>query len=185
MVLGEGYKFRHCTSNNRVRETYPLKKIHIYKFRNRKDTVYIVHVEEYELNFFAIKFFLQKHRLSKSRYKFLTYEYDARNILDTCIRIGLEVLNKYPNASFGFLGMPTPTEDKRPENEKYFNTKRHRTYLSYTAFFFNPDSFTFHVNKGISSYFLINKQQENLNPNLLNKILDMFTDNYKLEQIFI
>jgi hypothetical protein len=183
MVIPSGYPYRLCTSNPR-NNLKPLVCIYVYRFTNRKNYVYICHIEEYENNFFAIKFYLQSHRLSRHRYNKLTNQNDARRVIFTCINIGLELFKTRTNASFGFLGMPTISELSKIDNEKFKNTKRYRVYTKFAAFFFNPDKFSIHLNSSASSCLLLNREQEKIHPNLKDTVIEMFDSNYFVANFF-
>src|SRR5260221_724091 len=62
-----------------------------FKFKDKCNYAYIVEVEIYEHNAYAIKFFVKKHGGSPFRYNILTGHKDARRIIDTCIQIGVDL----------------------------------------------------------------------------------------------
>jgi hypothetical protein len=80
--------------------------------------------------------------------------------------------------------MPTEKEDLRLKNQRYNNTKRHRVYSKFATFFFSTDKFSIHFNNSVSSCLLLNKKQESANSNLKNDIIDMFVNNYNMDDIF-
>lgn len=160
-----------------------LKSIHIYTFKNRKNTVYIVNIEEYENDIFILKFHTKQHRLSKKRYNLLTHEKDARRVIYSCIQIGREILSINTLASFGFIGAPIPIECERGKN-KYHRTKRFKVYQKFATFFFSPDNFEHRPNEQFSSYLLLNRKKLESHLNYDAQIIQMFADYYELQELF-
>jgi hypothetical protein len=76
---------------------------HIYSFKTNKAR-YIAEVEEYSHQIYIIKFYRKCDIHNAHKYNILTHEYNCTQIVSTCIRILIEILNKNPAASFGFLG---------------------------------------------------------------------------------
>jgi len=153
----------------------------MFVFKNRKNTTYIVNVEEYQHHVFIVKFHTKQKSYSKDKYNKLTNEKDARKIIYTCIDIGLDVYKKYPLASFGFIGSPLPKEMER-DNE-LDNTKRFKVYRKFAAFFFSPDNFDHSTNSGFSSYLLYNKKHLDQRPTLREDVMSMFDNHFDMDEL--
>jgi len=114
------------------------QKLHIYTFRTPKYK-YIVHIEEYEYDYYLISFFpkLNKDfyvkqsmlgamgRKHYDEYSYLTKENIPLQIITLLISEMKEILKEKPYASFGYFGAPNI---KTGEDEDLFNTKRVRIY---------------------------------------------------------
>ena len=114
------------------------QKLHIYTFRTPKYK-YIVHIEEYEYDYYLISFFpkLNKDFYAKQsilgamgrehydEYSYLTKENIPLQIITLLISEMKEILREKPYASFGYFGAPNV---KTGEDEDLFNTKRVRIY---------------------------------------------------------
>jgi hypothetical protein len=114
------------------------QKLHIYTFRTPKYK-YIVHIEEYEYDYYLISFFpkLNKDFYAKQsilgamgrehydEYSYLTKEKIPLQIITLLISEMKEILKEKPYASFGYFGAPNV---KTGEDEDLFNTKRVRIY---------------------------------------------------------
>ena len=83
--------------------------------------VYIVRVEEYKYDIYAVKFYQKSHSLSKNKYRIMTNTNEPRRIIYTCINIMLAIYKKNNRASFGFIGV-------NGFNENVICTKRYRVY---------------------------------------------------------
>ncbi|MDI1233297.1 MAG: hypothetical protein PSX81_03330 [bacterium] len=182
MDVIKGHEFCFRTKKPPYHPSDILKFTHIYIFHNKNNWKYVVNVEEYKHDVFIMKFFKQNHADSKFRYSILTNEYDARKIIQTCVNIGLHVLQQFPKASFGFLGMPTMKELKR--EDKIFNTKRYRVYEKYATFFFKEENFEHNFDINTSAYFMLNKKQLEDNKHIKKTILQMFTNHFIISDFF-
>jgi hypothetical protein len=114
------------------------QKLHIYTFRTPKYK-YIVHIEEYEYDYYLISFFpkLNKDFYVKQsvmsamgrehydEYSYLTKENIPLQIITLLISEMKGILKEKPYASFGYFGAP---DVKTGEDEDLFNTKRVRVY---------------------------------------------------------
>lgn len=139
-VANKGYPFHYKTKKKPHSNKECLISTLVYVFKNRKNFVYIVLVEHYKNDVYAIKFFQKNHSDSKQRYLIKTNQFDARRIIKTCVDIGKHVLDGNPLASFVFIGSPTIEEASREQN-KLDNTKRYRVYKNYASFYFSSESF--------------------------------------------
>lgn len=180
---GRGYDFQLRTKTPPHKDNNCLIFTHLYVFRTVKKNKYIVHVEEYMHDIYAIKFFKQSHANSKKRYLLTTREFDAKKIIMTCVNIGISILEVNTLASFVFIGSPTIPEVKREYN-KFQNTKRFKVYKNFASFFFSSDSFDhlYDINK--SSYFILNKKKKLAEPKIENLVYKMFNEYYVLDDLF-
>ncbi|MBD0833744.1 hypothetical protein [Aestuariibaculum sediminum] len=161
----------------------------IYTFKCSLNVSYIVEVENHEYDIYIVKFFQKNHRHSDNRYslvnskKFLerhktTGTKNFLTILNTILKINIEIYNSNNKASFGFMGAPTNLELDPSKTTKIINldgtvaeTKRFNTYSIYVKRYFSPDNFE-HIEISTSSCYLIKSK----------KNLDLTTD--KIEDFF-
>jgi len=189
MVLTPGYDFNYRTKRPPYHNNDILVYTHIYIFHTKNNSKgkgkdkYVVNVEEYKHDVFILKFYKQNHSDSKNRYSLLTGEFLARKIIMTCVNIGIHILSQNPNASFGFLGMPTLKEIQRPAN-KIYNTKRYRVYEKFATFFFQEENFEHNYDINTSAYFMLSIKKRNIDKEIKQKILNMFVDHYTLSNFF-
>lgn len=116
----EGYPYRFVM-NEPSHDDYIICTS-IYTFRSTKSNlVYLVRVEHYKMDIYIIKFYLKSNQNSPHKYNLLTNTFDPHRIINTCIRILLDIYQKDSKASFGFIGA-----NRIGENED--NTKRYRVY---------------------------------------------------------
>ena len=147
-------------------------RIDLYRFTSVKSGLdYLVRVEEYPNNMYAVKFYLKNHSHSDKKYQLLTNTFEARTIINTCINIMLSVYEKNDNASFGFIG-------SNSDGEPVANTKRYRVYSKIIATYFSDKLFMHIENIDKSVYMLINRKQLELNPNLIDDIEESFMQMY-------
>lgn len=170
-MFDSSYKFRYIQSNAIAGELF-LKR-HLLTFTCRFNHRYIVEVEEYEHEIFAIKFYLKAHADSSNRYKLLTHLNDAPKVFRTCIDIMLYFLERQPQASFIFLGAQLQTE----KNEK--NTKRFRVYKRIMENFFKPTGFAHYMQEESSIHLILNHLQIDKNPNILKEIEKTILEYYE------
>jgi hypothetical protein len=135
--LKQKFGWRFVQSANPKRDK-KYQKLHIYTFRTPKYK-YIVHIEEYEYDYYLISFFpkLNKDFYAKQsilgamgrehydEYSYLTKENIPLQIITLLISEMKEILKEKPYASFGYFGAPNV---KTGEDEDLFNTKRVRIY---------------------------------------------------------
>jgi hypothetical protein len=135
-----GWRFVQ-SSNPKSDKKY--KKLHVYTFKSPKYK-YIVHVEEYEYDYYLISFF---PKLNKDFYvrqailastgqehhdefSYLTKENIPLQIITLLISEMKEILKEKPYSSFGYFGAANV---KTGEDEDIFNTKRVRIYNNIVA----------------------------------------------------
>lgn len=177
MIL-KGYSYTHkgsdFDSNNTPLERYTFKADII-------NQQYIVELLILKHNIYVAQFYLKTHRLSGKRFNLLLHYQKATNnkhvlyVLNTITNICLEVHQKNPNASFGFMGAPTSKETNPKKNRANINpdktiknTKRHRIYSLYVKRYFSPEKFTHIVFNESSCYLLKNNSNSELDNSLSN-----------------
>ena len=146
--------------------------VDIYRFKSTKSNlVYLVRVERYEHNMYAVKFYQKNHRLSPKKYQILSNTFEARRIIYTCMNVMFHVYKENPRASFGFIGANC-------ENESQENTKRYRVYNKIVATQVSENIFKHVENMGKSAYMLINRDELKEYPNLVEEIERTFQELY-------
>lgn len=149
-----------------------LLHILLYRFKSAKSKlVYIVRVEEYEYNIYAVKFYQKNHSLSKDKYRIMTNTNEPRRIINTCINIMLTIYQNNKKASFGFVGANGFDEDVSC-------TKRYRVYSRIIATYFSDEYFYHKENIDKSAYMLINNISLKENPDLVEQIESFFIEQY-------
>lgn len=170
-MLVSAYPFRFI--QHEKGDSKGLIETSLYRFKSTKSNlVYIVRVEKYRYNIYAVKFYQKNHRLSKDKYRILTNTYEPRRIINTCINIMLSIYKKDPKASFGFIGANNLDEDVNC-------TKRYRVYARIVATYFSDTYFYHKENVDKSAYMLINNIALNENPNLTKQIEVFFMEQYE------
>ena len=160
-------------------QTHPVndKSCHlqsyVFKFFSNKTKLhYIVRAELQEKEFFAIKFYAKKDRGSDKKYFNVINKGDVAGILVTSAKVIPYLLNKFPNASFGFFG--SRTIDLRSEKvESYMNNQRFRLY----KYHIGSQTFQHYAYKNGSAYGLINKNHVDIERKE-QEIRNMLTFNY-------
>ncbi len=69
-MFDASYPFRYIMSEHEEGELYQL--VHKFTFRGPRNQLYIVIVEQYPLDVFALKFHLKCHSRSPNKYQLLT-----------------------------------------------------------------------------------------------------------------
>ncbi len=135
--LKDKFGWRYVQST-RPKSGKKYNRLHIYTFRSPKYK-YIVHVEEYEYDYYLISFFpklntdfsVRQAKLASygqkfyDEYSYLTKENIPLQILSLLISEMKSILKNNPYASFGYFGAP---DYKTGNDEDMFNTKRVRIY---------------------------------------------------------
>lgn len=150
----------------------PFFKVHLFKFRAKDKLVYLVRLEEFEHDFFSVKFHLKQHTYSDKKYEMLTGKQEAARIINTCLLVMGDMLNRHPKASFGFTGAPVGEEAGQSEP-----TKRFRIYRRIMENFFSPENFAHYQLPDKNAYFLLNKKHENPSA-IAAYITDLLRKNY-------
>lgn len=132
------------------------RKVHLFAFRGKKNTPYLIECEEFENHFIAIKYFQQCDRDKSTDIKFgrLTHLREATRVIASCIQAMLHFVSKNPIYSFGFIGSPTFEN----ENDKRIaNTKRFRVYSYLMINSFSPITYQHVVDVNRSTYMIIKR----------------------------
>jgi hypothetical protein len=181
-----GWRFVQSSGPKEGKE---YKKLHIYtfktpkKFKETSGYKYIVHIEEYEYDYYLISFFpklnkdfyVKQSKLSSAglkyddEYSFQTRENIPFKILTLMVSEMKNILNNKPFASFGYFGAP---DVKTGSEGDLFNTKRVRIYnkiiqdeLSETHKVFSDPTFSGSV--------IINKEVLEQHPSYKDYCLDI------------
>lgn len=173
------YEFLRCHGSSKG-----IRQLEVFRFQNDFNDKYLVEVFYYDYNVYAIKFFMKKHKLSENRYS-LTYPQKFKEkrgcktgnsnflkVMNTVLKITLEISKKDNLASFGFMGAPKLKEsdpEKNAENinadNTVANTKRYKVYHLYARRYFNPSDFEY-IDSSTSSILLL---RNNRNKDVLTK----------------
>lgn len=157
--------------DEKVKRNGHVKNI-LYKFKSTKSNLwYIVLIEQYKYNVFAVKFYPKKWSNSKFKYQLLTNTNEPRKIINTCINVMLSIYEKYHDASFGFVGA-------NKVGEELNETKRYKVYSTIIATYFSNEYFYHKENKEKSVYLLINREMLAVHPSITNKIEHFFKEQY-------
>lgn len=132
-------------------------------------------MELYKHNIYAVKFHLKADRDNPNKYHKLTDLKEFRPIINTCIKVVLDVFKKDSCASFGFIGSNTITKDYVEPKE---NTKRYRVYKRLVLTYFSDEYFKHIVDTQHSSYMLLKRTELKKNPNLEKDIVKLFASLY-------
>jgi hypothetical protein len=130
-----GWRFVQ-SSNPKSDKLY--QKLHIYTFKTPKYK-YIVHIEQYEYDYYLISFFPKLNKdfyVKQSRlgdmgrehydeYSYLTKENIPLQIITLLVSEMKKILKEKPYSSFGYFGAPNI---KTGNDDDLFNTKRVRIY---------------------------------------------------------
>jgi len=144
------YEFKYIGSEPTPSE--PFERMHRLSFRSHTKDRYIVEVEEYNHDLYAIKYYLKAHTQSPNKFKLLTGLKQPTRVIRTCIDVMLYFIKRRnPWASFIFIGEQLQTEDSKK------NTKRFRIYKSIMENFFNPVDFDHYYRRESSVYIILNK----------------------------
>lgn len=165
---GYPFTFVHRSRNSGQGILY----VDIYRFKSTKSKLtYLVRVERYEHNMYAVKFYQKNHRLSPKKYQILSHTFEARRIIYTCMNVMFSIFRENPRASFGFIGANC-------ENESEANTKRYRVYNKIVATQISEEKFKHVENINKSAYMLINREELKEYPNLVEIIEKTFQELY-------
>lgn len=136
-----------------------------FSFKSTKTNLrYIAQVEHYNLDLYAIKFYLKNHKDSPNRFNVLTGKFEARPVIHTCIAIMIYIYKSDPNASFAFIGSPSHKEIERekrnPKMKKEYNTQRFKIYSTFMYTYFSLEKFK-HLNSVKESlYLMLNRESK-------------------------
>lgn len=173
MILKSSYQFTFFRNEKKLCDGVNTINIALYHFKSTKSHLqYIVRVERYKYDIYAVKFYLKNHTDSKNKYSILTNTGEPRRIINTCINIMLSIYEKNIKASFGFIGAQGIGE------KSTYCTKRYHFYSKIIATYFSDACFYHKENKEKSAYLLINNKALAANPNLIKQIETFFIEQY-------
>lgn len=167
------FDFRKCNFQKRTLGEYSYIE-HVYTFRGKDKKRYIVFVEQYDYNVFAVKFCTHEKKNYTDRFNVLSHRFECNRILSTVGAIMREIITNNPYASFGFIGSPLPSESKN-------NTKRFKLYSMVVEQLISPILFEHRKSLNNSTYLMLNKDNGAQEPNLLIKIEAMFNEFYLMD----
>ena len=153
-----------------------IKLTKLYRFKSLKSKrVYIVRIECYDMNVYAIKFYLKCHRFSENKYNLLSNDYEPRRIVLTCISILKEIYKDDIHSSFAFIGANCLGEPNHA-------TRRFFVYKKIITTFFGVETFEHRYNESNSAYILVRKTEIENNPDFIDKIEKSFSSIYSLAE---
>jgi hypothetical protein len=88
--------YPYCLVQKEQGDNSGLRQILLYHFKSTKShLIYMVRVEVYDYDVYAVKFYLKKHSLSPNKYRLMAQTYEPRRIINTCITLfgNMPILN--------------------------------------------------------------------------------------------
>ena len=170
-----GYPYSTLTPNRNKSKSVSDTLICVwhYKFLTKNGVRYNVDIEQHTHDLFILKFHQDKHRRRKDKYRILTGEYDAYRVFSTILNITIDVYEKFPMASFGFVGARSLDEKSREK------TKRWKLYSRIMVDYFSPSQFH-HASMPEKSLFVaLNSQKEKQVPKLWEQIIEQLELEYE------
>ena len=137
-----------------------VEHLSIYRFKTNNYT-YLVEVERYPHHIYVLKFYQRKYKGSKEKFNLLTHEGRCSRIVGTCFSIFMDIYNKNPLASFGFIGAHT-IDKKTGATEQKNNTKRYRIYSLAVMSYFGEETFTHLADPSNSVYLAISNKNQSV-----------------------
>lgn len=151
--------------------------VDLWSFRSDKSGKrYIIEVEYFNHHFLGLKFYWKGVESSKQRYSLLTYDYEPRTIVMTCVYVMLEYFQKDKCASFGFVAA-----DDIGSDNSFKPNKRFRFYRAMMLSVFGQKTFAQGYDIRNSIYLLINRQMLNNGTITVNQIEQEITSLYEGE----
>jgi len=133
--------------------------MYVFKTIRRR---YVVRIERYQGDIYAIKYYANCHSACKNKYGLLLHDEQPAPIIRTCINIMLTIFADNPQASFGFVGSHSVNKKKNgavvPEGKE--NTQRFRVYQTLMFNFFGTETFEHSQSVEHSAYLLINRAKQ-------------------------
>lgn len=145
----------------RTRDAISMHNVDLWTFRSDKSHKrYIVEVEEFEKDFFGLKFYWKGVESSKNRYSLLTHDYEPRIIVRSCIEVMLDYYRRNPEVSFGFVAAPDLESDVRGkrQNEEE-GSRRFRFYQRMMITLFGPATFRQLSDRTKTIYLMVNNRR--------------------------
>ncbi len=150
-----------------------LNQVLIYHFKSKKSKLtYIVRVEHFDYDVYAVKFYLKNHSLSPDKYRLMTNTNEPRRVINTCINIMIDIWQHNGLASFGFVGANGMNE------ASLGNTKRYRVYSRIVATYFSSKHYLHKEDVYKSTYLLVNRKKLECKSDLMECIERMFANRY-------
>lgn len=145
----------------RSKDPASLRIIDLWTFRSIKSGKrYIVEVEEFEKDFYGLKFYWKGVEKSKDRYSLLTNDFEPRIIVRSCVEVMLEYFRRNPLISFGFVAAPDLENDIEGKNvDSSAGSRRFRFYQRMMVNLFGPKTFYQVSDTTNTIYLMINMQQ--------------------------
>lgn len=169
-MFNTSYKFTFLYKTRQEGEPYNVQ--HRFSFRCKKNQRHFVLLDEFDFDFFGVKFYPAHLEQSTKKYQVLMGNNDAQVKINTCLNIMASLLNKTPTASFGFTGARSEGEDATKPS------KRFKLYRRIMQVFFSPVNFAHYELPESNAYFLINRKAGDPEE-LLNKITEMIRTQYE------
>jgi hypothetical protein len=155
--------YRYCRVGDHSGLTTNRKRVEhltVYSFRTNSYP-YLVEVERYPHNIYALKFYRRIHKGNKEKFNLLSNEGKCSCIVATCFSIFLDIHKKNPLASFGFVGSNTIDRAKgniEPQNQ----TKRFKVYRRAVFNCFGEETFSHFEDAESSVYLAISNKNESV-----------------------
>jgi hypothetical protein len=147
----------HFIQKEGCKDTSAHKFTYIYKFHSPITRYYyILRADYHQEDVFAVKFYCKKDKRSEYKYSKIVNKGDVGNILITCVKAIPLILEKFPTASFGFIGARS-LDKASGKVESYNNTQRFRIYKEIVQQKIGSVTFQHIEYKEVSGYLLINK----------------------------
>ncbi len=134
-----------------------------------KKLQFVIEIDEFEHNFYALKFYPKHLKKSADRYNLITNNGDVIRILLSCASSIPIILEKNKLASFGFVGSRTRSKKNRSFSESFYQNKRYRIYSTLIQEVIGNKFFDHFEFNNLSAYLLLNKA--NTNPQKLKKVI--------------
>ncbi len=176
--MKESFKYYPATYIMRSKDPDTLRIIDLWTFHSTKSNKrYIVEVEAFDKGIFGLKFYWKGVRMSPNRYSLLTYDYEPRTIVFSCIQIMMQYFERNDCASFGFIAAPD-MEKRNTERLANRENKRFRFYRRLMLSLFGSETFVQVHDTNNRVYFLINKKTWDRGDLTLQDIEDRINELY-------
>jgi hypothetical protein len=155
-MFDKAYTF-HLVDHKTTEDGVVLESwVYVFKTMRRR---YVVRIERYQGNIYAIKYYANCHSACKNKYGLLLNDEQPAPIIRTCINIMLAIFAANPQASFGFVGSHSVNKIKKGTVilEGKENTQRFRVYQTLMFNFFGTETFEHSQSIEHSAYLLINR----------------------------
>lgn len=164
--------FEILKSNN---PDHHFKAIHVYKFMV-DGKYYLATFEEYLHHVYILQFCLEENKEMPDKFNQLANvgPIKAKNIIATCVHIGLSIYDKDPLASFFFTASTTGNE---LVNSNPVRNKRLSVYKYFAEFFFDSRKFTHLSFLDKNSYLILNKSSEQKEVDIIQKMEEILNIN--------